>query len=232
MSAADSKGVVYVPNRMGLPFFIDEVDADEVLAFNWCVAGPRSAYLVSGFLRKRRDPYARLHRFIMKPEKGFVVDHINGNYFDNRRVNLRVCTLSENNRNKRKLSAGSSVYKGAYKGISKKKPWFSQIRDGKRNVYLGAFGTEIEAALAYDEAARKFHGEFACLNFPREGEVSAFSDYFGQDASDRFPHRDGIARNCRVSGKLRAASAQALPSTMLDAACFSNSLHIGEITHV
>lgn len=38
-------------------------------------------------------------------------------------------------------------------------------------------------------------------------------------ALDRFPHRDGIARNCRVSGKLRAASAQALPST-IDAACF------------
>lgn len=39
-------------------------------------------------------------------------------------------------------------------------------------------------------------------------------------AFDRFPNGNGIARNCRVSGKLRAASAQALPSTMLDAACF------------
>lgn len=49
-------------------------------------------------------------------------------------------------------------------------------------------------------------------------------------ASNRFPHRDGIARNCRVSGKLRAASAQALPSTMLDAACFSvfHSQQIGQ----
>lgn len=50
-------------------------------------------------------------------------------------------------------------------------------------------------------------------------------------AFDRFPHRDGIARNCRVSGKLRAAVAQALPSTMLDATCFLVSFHNGAIAH-
>lgn len=56
-----------------------------------------------------------------------------------------------------------------YMGITKnKKAWTAQIRNGKKNRYLGSFKTEIEAAIAYDRAAREQFGPTARINFPTE----------------------------------------------------------------
>ncbi|PEM30198.1 HNH endonuclease [Bacillus wiedmannii] len=51
----------------------------------------------TGFRHNKKAHY--LHRVIMKPKEGMVVDHISGNRYDNRRCNLRVVTTLENNRN-------------------------------------------------------------------------------------------------------------------------------------
>jgi hypothetical protein len=55
-----------------------------------------------------------MHRMIMRPPKGMVVDHINGNGLDNRRCNLRICTRQENARNRRKHADGKSRFLGVY----------------------------------------------------------------------------------------------------------------------
>lgn len=100
-----------------------------------------------------------LHRLIMKAPKGMVVDHINGDRFDNRKCNLRICTQAENMRN-RKPNAGVK-----YKGVRLKYSRFeARIGVGKKQIFIGKFDTEIEAAMAYNEAAVKFHGEYARLN--------------------------------------------------------------------
>jgi len=89
-------------------------------------------------------------------------DHINHNELDNREENLRICTLTENNRN-RISRTGTSKYKGVYWNKGKRK-WHAQIGFNGKVIYLGQFISEIKAAKIYNNAALKYHGEYAQLN--------------------------------------------------------------------
>lgn len=112
--------------------------------------------------------YWALRRLVLGAPKGMHVDHRNHNGLDNRRENLRLATHTENMRNRRKahLIASSSDYKGSRWTRFCPKPWHSSISVNGRTVSLGYFATDEEAAIAYDRAAVKHYGEFACLNFP------------------------------------------------------------------
>lgn len=96
------------------------------------------------------------------------VDHINGNGLDNRLDNLRVVTKSQQrcNQGKRREKHGSS---SQFKGVcwdKARERWAAACKFEGKNVYRGRFDNEIAAAIAYDHAARKHHGEYARLNFP------------------------------------------------------------------
>lgn len=99
-----------------------------------------------------------MHRIIIKAKKGEIIDHINCNSLDNRKSNLRICTNGENISNQ-KIKAGK--FKGVFKN---KNSWVAGIRFNGRTLYLGAYKSPIFAALVYNGAARKYHGEFARLN--------------------------------------------------------------------
>jgi hypothetical protein len=103
----------------------------------------------------------------MQPPPGALVDHVNGDTLDNRRENLRVATHAENSQNKRKISKG---FKGVYE---RRGHWIASIAACGTRVRLGSFATPEEAAMAYDDGARKWHGPFARVNFPRVGEQLA-----------------------------------------------------------
>lgn len=107
-----------------------------------------------------------LHRYITKAPDGIQVDHINGDRLDNRSKNLRVCTNKQNNRNK-------GPQKGKYKGVhwsKTSKRWVAQITKNYKVRHLGCFMTAEAAALAYNEAAKELHGEYAYLNKIDEGQ--------------------------------------------------------------
>jgi len=107
-----------------------------------------------------------MHRELIEVADGLRVDHINHNGMDNRRTNLRAVTHSQNMCHRRKCSdAKTSKYKGVHRK-KKNRKWVARITFEKKEIHLGYFKNEIDAAKAYDRAARKYHGEFASLNFP------------------------------------------------------------------
>ncbi|KKN79020.1 hypothetical protein LCGC14_0344960 [marine sediment metagenome] len=117
-----------------------------------------------------------MHRLIMKAKPKEQVDHKNHDTLDNRRENLRIVTNQQNSWNSRGAKSfngkpTSSRFKGVYrkvckyKGEPKYKYWVSKIRVNGKEITLGHFKTEVEAACYYDMAAHKHFGEHAYLNF-------------------------------------------------------------------
>ncbi len=91
-----------------------------------------------------------------------VIDHINHNMLDNRRSNLRIVTRSMNSHNRRSVIGSTSRYKGVHQSYGK---WQAAISHKDKNIHLGVFSTEAEAAKRYDEAAQVIWGAFASTNF-------------------------------------------------------------------
>lgn len=133
---------------------------DEVHLTEYAVTNNRSG-LFDGFPTR---PF--LHRVIMGiTDRRVQIDHINRNGLDCRRSNLRICSQQENVFNTRPHKVSTSRFKGVY-WYSSAKRWRAVIRPCGKHVHLGTFTSEADAAIAYDNAARKFFGEFAYLNFP------------------------------------------------------------------
>lgn len=130
------------------------------------VACERFTLCAARVYENRRGESVKMHREIIKAASNMHVDHINRNGLDNRKANLRVVTPLENGWNKAKQRGKhSSKYKGV-NWVRRDKKWQAKIQANGSPISLGAFDDEIDAAKAYDEAAKKFHGEFAVLNFP------------------------------------------------------------------
>jgi hypothetical protein len=156
---------------------VDPEDYQKLAEYNWQLYDKeRGRYVVC--LEGRQ--IISMHRVIMNAPKGKVVDHIDGEGLNNTKQNLRIGTIQQNNMNckKRKRPASSK-----YKGVSKRncdRKWRAGIKYNGTAIRLGSFDTEEEAARAYDEAARKYYGEFAVLNFP----PSVFAKGFDATSSD------------------------------------------------
>ena len=106
-----------------------------------------------------------LHRLVAQPEKGQYVDHINGNKFDCRRSNLRICTNGQNGMNRGPTRLNTTGLKGVYKARSK---FLASITFEGKVIRLGLFSDAVKAARAYDAAALEYFVEFAYCNFPQE----------------------------------------------------------------
>lgn len=93
----------------------------------------------------------------------YIVDHINNNPLDNRKNNLRVVTVAQNNMNKKSSKNSTSKYIGVYWNTNNK--WKASINQNNKYKFLGLFDNEIDAARARDEATKIYFGEFGNLNF-------------------------------------------------------------------
>jgi hypothetical protein len=141
---------------------VSDDDFEQVNRFKWSARKNGNTWYV---LRRDHsvsgDHRLGMHRQIMSAGTGQIVDHIDGDGLNNQRENLRFCTKAENAKNRK--AWGRSRYLGVawFKRDSK---WRAQIFQNKIHKHLGYFDIEEDAAIAYNEAAKRIHGEFARLN--------------------------------------------------------------------
>ena len=159
---------------------VDDQFADELMQYRWHCASDGYARRCVHY--RTMDNRRRMHAIWMHREvlrlanieihKGYETDHINGNPLDNRLENLRVVTVSQNHANS-KSRGGTSRYKGLC-WHKRDRKWMAYIKPKGKRMYLGYFTDEIDAAKAYDAAAREYFGQYACCNFPIEKKSNRF----------------------------------------------------------
>jgi hypothetical protein len=139
----------------GMVALVDDDDFEKVNKYNWCICNAKYRIYAKSVV-------GDLHRFILNPPKGKVVDHINGNGLDNRKENLRICDPKENVRNARRGTDNKSGHNGIYWHKASKK-WMARITVDYKDIYLGVFENIEDAIKSRREAEAKYFGEFINL---------------------------------------------------------------------
>lgn len=165
----------HIQTADGTQFLVDDEDYEKLGGYNWhCEgAGKRYAYRsvrsywVDG---KRKREKSALHREIVGLYSGDpgISDHIDRNFYDCRKSNLRITGFSGSVQN---TGPQKCKTKSIHKGVTYCKGdtvWRANMNIDGKIVVLGKYNTEREAALCYDFHARKRYAEFAYLNFPDE----------------------------------------------------------------
>lgn len=173
-----------IPLSKGLFAIVDDDDFEWLSKFKWfSLTRNHTTYANRSWDSQNKRRGTVMHRVIMgvEDQRSILVDHINGNGLDNRRQNLRLCTAAQNLYNKRLSARNKSGFKGVHKGESGK--WHARIGVNSKSYQLGVYSTPEDAARAYNKAAAKFHGEFACLNqvvplFPENNKSSSNASGF------------------------------------------------------
>lgn len=116
----------------------------------------------------RRQVAVYMHKMVCPAPDGMIVDHINRNSLDNRKVNLRAATQRQNVWNRKfNRKRGKSRYNGIRWDKNREK-WQVRLTINGRRESFGYYADEIEAAKAYDRVAKKYRGEYAFLNFAKK----------------------------------------------------------------
>jgi hypothetical protein len=140
---------------------VDDEDYDNLMQYKWRCVKQKTCYYVTAH-PKVDGKFITLimHRFIMNAAKGTMIDHSDCNGLNNQKSNLRFASYAENGRNRRPNK------KHKYKGVTKSKnnTYIASLCYNGKRIKLGTFNTPEYAAMAYNEGALKYFGEFARLN--------------------------------------------------------------------
>jgi hypothetical protein len=150
------------PNTFAL---VDDADYERLNQWKWTATDNNGTVYPQRNFRVgiTRCPI-RMHQDIMGIERDCMVDHKDGNGLNNTRDNLRKCTRSQNGMNR---CINKNSFSG-FKGVTRDNPankWRARISVKGMQIFLGNYFCVIKAARAYDEAAVKYHGDFANTNF-------------------------------------------------------------------
>jgi hypothetical protein len=146
--------------------FVDDEDYEAVSKHKWCVKQDKSTYYARTQVKNDDGTWIALlmHRLVVGvTDPKIEVDHRNHRGFVNLKTNLRVCSHADNMRNQQKHSVNTSGFKGV-SWNKHNKNWRARIKVNYKNIHLGCYTDKIDAAKAYNDAAIKYFGHFACLN--------------------------------------------------------------------
>jgi hypothetical protein len=147
---------------------VGDEDYERLNQHTWCAIRDRHTYYAH---RKTRIDGKMvgimMHREILglSPCDGILSDHKNRNGLDNQRENLRTTTYSHNAHNCHLRKDNTSGFRGVnwHKDTGQ---WVAKICIGRKIIQNGYYHDKVDAALAYDQLATKYHGDKATLNFP------------------------------------------------------------------
>jgi hypothetical protein len=164
----DDLGIGHIPLTQGKEALCDAENFPELSRYNWCASYDKKGHWYA--MRRvgevdGKQVNQKMHRAVMQlDDPQTEVDHKDRNAtLDNRKQNLRVVSRQQNMCNRGCFA--SVIRSSSFKGVSKNRNRYrAEIQVNGVRKQLGSFGTEREAASAYNVAAREFHGEFAVLN--------------------------------------------------------------------
>lgn len=152
---------------------VDDEDFEELNKHKWHTIKCKGIFYAfrQEYEKSKHKRRVLMHREILPIKTiGNVIDHIDLNGLNNQKTNLRECSISQNNMNKSIYKNKKTKYKGVHVGYKSKKgqSFNACISINGRNLHLGVFLDEIEAAKAYDKAALEHYGKFSNINFPKQ----------------------------------------------------------------
>lgn len=163
--------IIYLSGKDSQKFCkVDDEDYQKLSQYKWYLShksyANRNRKIIDG--KKDIEPIG-MHTFILGKKDGLVIDHINEDKLDNQKSNLRYISNTENIRRRGADKRSTTGYKGVYRFKSKNLKsttirYLSHIRVDGRLICLGYFKDKKEAALAYNKASKKYHGDFGFQN--------------------------------------------------------------------
>lgn len=138
----------------GYKVLLDDEDVEKVKKYKWHLRDRNIdiIYFVTNLYKEKRKLY--LHRYITNARNGFCIDHMNHDFLDNRKCNLRECTQKDNNRNMIIRRNNTSGYQGVCWDKSKNK-WMAKIKINHKDIFLGRYDNKELAYRVYNDRAKK-----------------------------------------------------------------------------
>lgn len=153
---------LYNRAKRSLFTLVDDEDYEQLMPFRWRLNS--KGYAIRSYSNGEREIIVALHREIIHPPPGLVVDHIDHNKLNNTRANLRVITQQQNLMNRRLFKNNSTGFKGVTFQHGK---WHARIEKDGQDIHLGFHEDLKTAALVYDCAAVMLFGEdYVWRNLP------------------------------------------------------------------
>jgi len=148
-------------NNTDKVILIDDENYDWLIKYKWYLDITGYARINIWISGKRTQKL--IHQLIINSQKGEEIDHIDRNTLNNQKENLRVVNKAQNQMNSKSRNGSVSKFKGV--GWHKRdKKWTAKICLNYKTRWLGYFNNEIDAAKAYNKAAKELFGEYANLN--------------------------------------------------------------------